>query len=61
MAKFCKGLCTEYRAQKIPNGFRYCSGQKRCTYCSLYLQVSGINCPCCGCRLRSKSRHKLRN
>ncbi|MFM7796772.1 MAG: hypothetical protein ACKO7N_08415 [Candidatus Nitrosotenuis sp.] len=58
MASVCKGICTNYKAEKFSNKFRYALGQKRCTNCSLYLEIQSINCPCCGARLRSKARHR---
>ncbi|WP_148550857.1 hypothetical protein [Candidatus Nitrosotenuis cloacae] len=58
MSTMCKGICTDYKAERTANRFRYDLGQKRCTNCSLYLQVETVNCPCCGSRLRSKARHR---
>ncbi|WP_100183053.1 hypothetical protein [Candidatus Nitrosotenuis aquarius] len=58
MSTSCKGVCTSFKAESAQNGARYTMGQKRCTYCSIYLQVDSINCPCCGSRLRSKARHR---
>lgn len=52
----CKGQCTNFRAERVSNGFRYQIGQKRCSYCSIYVNVDGSNCPCCSGRLRTKPR-----
>lgn len=58
MGSSCKGICVNFKAAKIANRFRYDIGQKRCSYCAIYMQVDSINCPCCGSRLRSKARHR---
>lgn len=56
MSARCKDQCTNFRATRCSNGFRYTLGQKRCSYCSIYVNVDGFNCPCCGGRLRTKPR-----
>ena len=52
----CKGLCTRYRAQKRYGVGRYVSGQKRCQICEVFVNWSGLWCPCCRQRLRLKPR-----
>jgi len=60
MATSCKGTCNRFRAESVQNKIRYILGHKRCSYCLLYLRVTGINCPCCGAKLRSHARNKKR-
>jgi len=52
----CKGICIRHRATKLPNKMRYANGQKRCQMCDIFIKWDGIWCPCCGYRLRTKSR-----
>jgi len=35
---------------------RYAAGQKRCQICEIYMLYNGLDCPCCGYRLRTKPR-----
>lgn len=60
MATSCKGTCENFRAESVQNKVRYVLGHKRCSYCSIFLQVEGVRCPCCGAKMRSKARHKKR-
>ena len=52
----CKGICIRHRATKLLNKMRYANGQKRCQMCDIFIKWDGIWCPCCGYRLRTKSR-----
>ena len=52
----CKGICIRHRATKLSNKMRYANGQKRCQMCDIFIKWDGIWCPCCGYRLRTKSR-----
>ncbi len=56
MAQMCKGVCIQYKGPRMQNGKRYESGQKRCSYCDLFILTKEIRCPCCGVILRTKSR-----
>ncbi len=56
MGQMCKGVCIQYKGPRIQNGKRYESGQKRCSYCDLFIQTEEIRCPCCGVTLRTKPR-----
>jgi len=53
----CKGICLRYKATGSINGGRYKTGQKRCQICDIFIKWSGIWCPCCGYKLRSKPRN----
>jgi hypothetical protein len=53
----CKGICIRHKAQKPIGLGRYANGQKRCQICGLFLEWSGLWCPCCGYRLRGKPRN----
>jgi hypothetical protein len=49
----CKGVCEQYKSTIK----RYLNGKnKRCTTCSIFMLVSGVNCPCCNTKLRTRNR-----
>ena len=54
----CKKICELYKSKSISNQLRYKKGDKRCTFCSIYIDYTGHKCPCCGLTLRAKSRKK---
>ncbi|MEE9511647.1 MAG: hypothetical protein V3V38_01200 [Nitrosopumilaceae archaeon] len=54
----CKGICGMFKAECPEDGIRYAHGQKRCSYCEIYLVWERRSCPCCGTPLRTKSREK---
>ncbi len=56
MGQMCKGVCIEYIGPRMQNGKKYGSGQKRCSYCELFILTDEVRCPCCGVILRTKSR-----
>ena len=53
----CKGICLRHKARGAFLGGRYKNGQKRCQVCDLFIVWSGLWCPCCGYKLRSKPRN----
>jgi hypothetical protein len=54
----CKGICLRHRAQKpaVASYSRYAMGQKRCQICEIFIKWDLLWCPCCGCRMRTRSR-----
>jgi uncharacterized paraquat-inducible protein A len=38
---------------------KYQEGQKRCTFCGIFMDFEGSRCPCCRITLRTKARNKL--
>jgi len=54
----CKEICLRYKARGSISKGRYNNGQKRCQVCDLFIVWSGLWCPCCGYKLRSKPRNK---
>jgi len=52
----CVGICKQYLAKKPFAGGRYEYGQKRCQMCLKFILWEGLWCPCCGYRLRTKTR-----
>jgi len=58
LARTCRGVCVLHKGPTVPNGLRYGFGQKRCTYCGLFLSVKDTRCPCCKAVLRTKPRSK---
>jgi hypothetical protein len=54
----CKGICIRHKAQKpLDHSGRYAAGQKRCQICAIYMRWDGMWCPCCGCRVRTRSHN----
>jgi DNA-directed RNA polymerase subunit RPC12/RpoP len=57
----CKGICQRFAAKRPWHGYRYAAGQRPCTVCNIFVEVSGtetIRCPCCNNKLRISSRNK---
>jgi len=54
----CKGVCIRYKTGKNPDGSRYGNGVQRCSACEIFIKWYEQFCPCCGFRLRTKSRNK---
>ena len=57
MGRTCNGICYQYTGAKMPNGLRYDMGQKRCSFCSLFIETDEVRCPCCKVVLRTKPRN----
>jgi len=47
-----------HKALPVPNKIRYEIGQKRCTFCGIFLSVDDTRCICCKAVLRTKPRGK---
>jgi hypothetical protein len=58
MGRTCRGICEMHKAEPVPNRIRYKLGQKRCTFCGLFLTTEAIRCICCQAVLRTKARGK---
>ena len=58
MPKTCKGICMRHKAKPVPNRIRYDIGQKRCTFCGIFLAIDDARCICCKAVLRTKPRSK---
>ena len=58
MGRTCRGICLMYKADPVPNKVRYKMGQKRCTFCGLFLTTEKTKCLCCQSVLRTKARGK---
>lgn len=56
MAATCKGLCNRFDSKSFGNENKYENGYKRCSFCDVFMKVSGLRCPCCALKLRTKSR-----
>ena len=61
MGRTCRGICTMHRAEAVPNKIRYEVGQKRCTFCGIFLSIDDTRCICCKAVLRTKPRSKKRD
>lgn len=61
MGRTCKGICILHQAEPTPNKVRYDMGQKRCTYCGIFILTEKIRCLCCKTILRTKPRGKKRD
>jgi len=63
----CVGICEKLKANLQYIGYRkgilprYANGQKRCKVCDIFMRFSGSNCPCCGYKMRTKSRYAKKN
>jgi hypothetical protein len=53
----CKGTCSRYQAPMQVHRSRYENGQKRCQVCCIFIVWTEDSCPCCGAKLRTKSRN----
>ena len=58
MGRTCRGICLFHKAEPIPNKIRYEMGQKRCTFCGLFLTTEKTRCLCCRAVLRTRARGK---
>lgn len=58
VGRTCRGICQMHKAEPVPNRVRYEVGQKRCTFCGLFLTTESIRCVCCKAVLRTKARGK---
>ena len=58
MGRTCRNICTRYQAKAVPNKIRYEIGQKRCTFCGIFLTLDDVRCICCKAVLRTKPRSK---
>jgi len=54
----CREICSKFKVKRSNTKIfgRYNSGQKRCSYCAIFIDWKGPNCPCCGHFLRTKPR-----
>ena len=59
MATSCKGICEMFKGDGTSMRLKYQEGQKRCSYCEIFLKVSGLRCPCCKTILRTKARNRF--
>ena len=58
MGRTCRGICEMNQAEPAPNKIRYEIGQKRCTFCGIFLSIQDARCICCKAVLRTKARCK---
>jgi len=61
VGRTCRGICLRHKAGPAPNKIRYEIGQKRCTFCGIFLKVDDSRCMCCKAVLRTKARGKKKN
>ncbi len=54
----CKGICNKYKSTEPKSKGLYSIGLKRCNTCDIFLAWTGLICPCCGYKLRTKPRNK---
>ena len=53
----CKGIYIRHKAVLPVGEVRYLNGRKRCQVCSIFMIWATDTCPCCGIKLRTKSRN----
>ncbi len=56
MAASCRWLCHRFKSDSFGNLNRYVDGYKRYSYCSVFMKITSLRCPCCTLKLRTKSR-----
>jgi hypothetical protein len=54
----CKGIHNKYKRTRRVGNSNYSDKIKRCTTCEVFLEWSGLLCPCCGYKLRTSPRSK---
>lgn len=52
----CKNICERY---KDSDSARYDLRKSFCSVCNAGYNEHLIHCPCCGCKTRHRSKHKL--
>ena len=59
--KHCRGLCVRYKVRKtkLAQSWYSIQGAKYCSRCGEFIKWEGINCPCCGGKLRTRPRTNL--
>ena len=58
LGRTCRNVCKRHQADPVPNKIRYEIGQKRCTFCGIFLNSQDVRCICCKAVLRTKPRSK---
>ena len=58
MARTCRNICQMHKAEPAANKIRYQLGQKRCTFCAIFLSITDSRCICCKAVLRTNPRSK---
>jgi len=58
VGRTCRGICQMHKAEPVANKIRYEIGQKRCTFCGIFLSIQDTRCICCKAVLRTKARGK---
>ncbi len=54
----CNGIHNRYKRTRRVGKSNYSDKIKRCTTCEVFIEWSGIMCPCCGFKLRISPRSK---
>ena len=58
MGRTCRNICVLHKAKPVLNKIRYKIGQKRCTFCGIFLTDEDTRCICCKAVLRTTVRGK---
>ena len=58
MGRTCNNICLRHKAASAPNKIRYEIGQKRCTFCGIFLSIEDARCICCKAVLRTNPRSR---
>lgn len=59
MGMSCKGICSKYKSVGTAMQFKYQEGQKRCSFCGIFIDCEEARCPCCHTILRTKARNRI--
>jgi hypothetical protein len=58
MGRTCNNICERHKAAPAANRIRYQIGQKRCTFCGIFVLSEDARCMCCKAVLRTKPRSR---
>ena len=58
MAATCKGICDRYKSEGTAMKLKYQEGQKRCSFCGIFIECKKARCPCCSIILRTNARNR---
>jgi len=59
LAATCRGICQDFKSTGTSMKLKYQEGQKRCTFCGVFMSVEGYRCPCCRITLRTRARNRI--
>ncbi len=58
MAATCKGICDRYTSIGTAMKLKYQEGQKRCSFCGIFIECEKARCLYCNMILRTNARNR---